>query len=53
MLKKKNFVIQEAFSKREMQLYEEKMPEIAIEIEKLPKSSDYYRFDKFLTHLLA
>ena len=33
------------------------MPQIATEIEKLPKSSDYYRFYaifvKFLIHLLA
>ena len=34
MLKEKNFVIQEAFSKKYMQVYKEKMPQIAIEIEK-------------------
>ena len=34
---KKNFVIQEAFSKKQMQLYWEKMPQITIQIEKTSK----------------
>ena len=40
-----------------MQLYKEKMPQIAIEIEKTSKSSDFHRFYdifvNFLIHLLA
>ena len=58
MLKKKNFSIQEAFSKKELQFYKGKMHQINIESEKqLPKSSDCYRFYaifvKLLIHLLA
>ena len=37
MLKEKNFVIQQAFSKKKMQFYKEKMPQIAIEIEETSK----------------
>ena len=33
MLEEKNFVIQQGFSKKQMQLYTENMPQIAIEID--------------------
>ena len=37
MLKEKNFDIQEAYSKKQMQLYNEKRPRMAIENEKTSK----------------
>ena len=58
MLKEKHFVIQEAFSKKKMQLYQKKMPQIALEIKKTSKKLGllpffFAIFVKFLIHLLA
>ena len=44
MLKEKNFVIREAFSKKQMQLYLKKKPQIAIEIEKTSKKFGLLQF---------